>query len=244
MPISYSMLSPSLSSSTRPANLLAPVQTCSFFSSNLGMSSIDWGIAFSLGAFCFPPRPRVGVPRPLPPLADPPLPSPGKLPLSSGRFKGVLFLEDSEGFRSAGLPLLQAFVTGGSAGVGFDLDSLLAGTWELLCGEDLGGDFTSSGGGPCFWADSLFRFAQALTVGGGAGMSFTGSSLCTGDSGLLGSSLLSSPPENTSCEWLDFSLSFLGRPCEGPERPPLFELLLLSLRSRLLPSCELRLFPS
>lgn len=33
--------------------------------------------------FCFPPRPRVGVPRPLPPRLDPPLPSPGNPPLSS-----------------------------------------------------------------------------------------------------------------------------------------------------------------
>lgn len=41
--------------------------------------------------FCFPPRPRVGVPRPLPPRLDPPLPSPGNPPLSSitenGNFK-------------------------------------------------------------------------------------------------------------------------------------------------------------
>lgn len=90
-----------------------------------------------------------------------------------------------------------------TADVGFDLVSLLAGTWELLCGGD-------------FWAVSTFLLFQALTGGGGAGTSLTGSSLCTGESGLLGSSLPSSPPEKTSWEWLDFSLSFLGRPWEGP----------------------------
>lgn len=98
-----------------------------------------------------------------------------------------------------------------TADVGFDLVSLLAGTWELLCG----GDFPSPGL-PGFWAVSTFLLFQALTGGGGAGTSLTGSSLCTGESGLLGSSLPSSPPEKTSWEWLDFSLSFLGRPWEGP----------------------------
>lgn len=80
-----------------------------------------------------------------------------------------------------------------TAGVGFDLDSLLVGGWELLSGEDL-----ALLGVVGFWGVSVFLLAQALTDGGGAGTSLTGSSLCTGERGLLGSSLPSSPPENTS----------------------------------------------
>lgn len=70
---------------------------------------------------------------------------------------------------------------------------------------------------------SVFLFSQTLTTGGGAGIIFAAdSSLWAGDTGLRGSSFTSSPPENTSCEWFELSLSLRGLPGDvtggGPKK--------------------------
>ena len=88
-----------------------------------------------------------------------------------------------------------------------------------LVAGDTGAASCFCGGETCW----TFLFSQIFSLGGGAGTSLTGvSSLWSGETGVCvswGSSLCSSPPENTSFEWLDWSLSLLERPCVGTEGP-------------------------
>lgn len=89
--------------------------------------------------FCFPPRPRVGVPRPLPPRLDPPLPSPGNPPLSSITENGNFKIEQQ--IRRLNLHITQKS-TNSSTHSTFQ--------WNLHCLLALGG-VLQSGRTSCQW---------------------------------------------------------------------------------------------
>lgn len=79
--------------------------------------------------FCLPPRPRMGAPRPRPPLLDPPLPSPGKLPLSSVKDINYKLMH----ITNKHLSISEKFVLTGSIIIQWNLFNPNAVQSEMLC---------------------------------------------------------------------------------------------------------------